>query len=105
MTDTCCTHAKRHIHMKVYPSASSSPINLSAMASALINNTIQVYFASVQGMEHEGMVSMFEALLASDLSGFLECSSAIYEAVWWSSSEMIQSRMVWLSGLVLISQD
>ncbi|KZV36724.1 hypothetical protein F511_07993 [Dorcoceras hygrometricum] len=50
------------------------------MASALINNTIQVYFASVLGMEHEGMVSMFEALLASGLSGFLGCSSAIYEA-------------------------
>ncbi|KZV46882.1 hypothetical protein F511_21108 [Dorcoceras hygrometricum] len=50
------------------------------MASALINNTIQVYFASVLEMEHEGMVSMFEALLASGLSGFLGCSSAIYEA-------------------------
>ncbi|KZV37692.1 peroxisome biogenesis protein 22-like, partial [Dorcoceras hygrometricum] len=46
----------------------------------LIKNTIQVYFASVLGMEHEGMVSMFEALLESGLSGFLGCSSAIYEA-------------------------
>ncbi|KZV52900.1 splicing factor 3B subunit 1-like [Dorcoceras hygrometricum] len=60
--------------------ASSSPINLSAMASALIINTIQVYFAFVLGMEHEGMVSMFEALLASGLSGFLGCSSALFEA-------------------------
>ncbi|KZV19971.1 hypothetical protein F511_19956 [Dorcoceras hygrometricum] len=65
---------------KICPSASSSPINLSAMASALINNTIQVYFASVLEMEHEGMVSMFEAVLASGLSGFLGCSSSIYEA-------------------------
>ncbi|KZV25522.1 hypothetical protein F511_25569 [Dorcoceras hygrometricum] len=50
------------------------------MASALINNTVQVYFASVLGMDHEGMVSMFEALVESDLSGFLGCSSALFEA-------------------------
>ncbi|KZV45576.1 splicing factor 3B subunit 1-like [Dorcoceras hygrometricum] len=50
------------------------------MASPLINNAIQVYFDSVIGMEHEGMVSMFEALVCSGLSGFLGCSSAIYEA-------------------------
>ncbi|KZV18822.1 hypothetical protein F511_35589 [Dorcoceras hygrometricum] len=50
------------------------------MASSLINNVIQVYFDSVLGMEHEGMVAMFEALLLSRLSGFLGCSSAIYEA-------------------------
>ncbi|KZV36301.1 hypothetical protein F511_22416 [Dorcoceras hygrometricum] len=50
------------------------------MASSLINNGIQVYFDSVIGMEHEGMVAMFEALLASGLSGFLGCYSAIYEA-------------------------
>ncbi|KZV47018.1 shikimate O-hydroxycinnamoyltransferase-like [Dorcoceras hygrometricum] len=31
-------------------------------------------------MEHEGMVAMFEALLLSRLSGFLGCSSTIYEA-------------------------
>ncbi|KZV37564.1 splicing factor 3B subunit 1-like [Dorcoceras hygrometricum] len=49
------------------------------MASSLINNAIQVYFDSVLGMEHEGMVAMFEALLLSGLSGFLGCSSAIYE--------------------------
>ncbi|KZV26641.1 splicing factor 3B subunit 1-like [Dorcoceras hygrometricum] len=50
------------------------------MASSLINNVIQVYFDSVLGMEHEGMVATFEALLLSRLSGFLGCSSAIYEA-------------------------
>ncbi|KZV25812.1 splicing factor 3B subunit 1-like [Dorcoceras hygrometricum] len=50
------------------------------MASSLINNSIQVYFDSVLEMEHEGMVAMFEALLLSGLSGFLGCSSAIYEA-------------------------
>ncbi|KZV46146.1 thioredoxin-like 1-1, chloroplastic-like [Dorcoceras hygrometricum] len=50
------------------------------MASSLINNAIQVYFDSVLGVEHEGMVAMFEALLLSGLSGFLGCSSAIHEA-------------------------
>ncbi|KZV26307.1 hypothetical protein F511_40950 [Dorcoceras hygrometricum] len=49
------------------------------MASSLINNSIQVYFDSVLGMEHEEMIAMFEALLLSGLSGFLGCSSAIYE--------------------------
>ncbi|KZV45265.1 hypothetical protein F511_16848 [Dorcoceras hygrometricum] len=50
------------------------------MASALINNTVQVYFASILSMDHEGIVSMFEALVASGLSGFLGCSSALFEA-------------------------
>ncbi|KZV22459.1 Subtilisin-like protease [Dorcoceras hygrometricum] len=50
------------------------------MASSLINNAIQVYFDFVLGMEHEGMVAMFEALLLLGLSVFLGCSSAIYKA-------------------------
>ncbi|KZV23645.1 formin-like protein 16 [Dorcoceras hygrometricum] len=50
------------------------------MASALITNTVQVFFDSVLGMDHEGMVSLFEALLATGLSGFLGCSLAIFEA-------------------------
>ncbi|KZV54279.1 hypothetical protein F511_24335 [Dorcoceras hygrometricum] len=50
------------------------------MASALINNAIQVYFDSVLGLEHEGMIAMFEALLLSGLNRFLECSSTIYKA-------------------------
>ncbi|KZV45033.1 hypothetical protein F511_20106 [Dorcoceras hygrometricum] len=50
------------------------------MASSLISNTIQVYFASVLGMDNEGMVAMFEALISSGLNGFLGCSSALYEA-------------------------
>ncbi|KZV52829.1 hypothetical protein F511_38011 [Dorcoceras hygrometricum] len=50
------------------------------MASSLINNAIQVYFDSVLGMEHEGMVAMFESLMLFGLNGFLGCSSAIYEA-------------------------
>ncbi|KZV46699.1 hypothetical protein F511_38139 [Dorcoceras hygrometricum] len=31
-------------------------------------------------MDNEGMVKMFKALVSSGLKGFLECSSAIYEA-------------------------
>ncbi|KZV44234.1 hypothetical protein F511_42621 [Dorcoceras hygrometricum] len=50
------------------------------MASSLISNTNQVYFASILGMDNEGMVAMFEALISSGLNGFLGCSSAIYEA-------------------------
>ncbi|KZV22038.1 hypothetical protein F511_35092 [Dorcoceras hygrometricum] len=50
------------------------------MASALINNSSQIYFDSVFGMEDEGMVNMFKALESSGLRGFLGCSSAIYEA-------------------------
>ncbi|KZV16031.1 hypothetical protein F511_26160 [Dorcoceras hygrometricum] len=49
------------------------------MASSLISNTIQVYFDSVLEMDNEGMVAMFEALISSGLSGFLGCSSAIFE--------------------------
>ncbi|KZV22850.1 hypothetical protein F511_40844 [Dorcoceras hygrometricum] len=50
------------------------------MASALINNIVQVYFISVLSMDHKGMVSMFETLVASGFSGFLGCSLALFEA-------------------------
>ncbi|KZV36833.1 delphilin-like [Dorcoceras hygrometricum] len=50
------------------------------MASSLISNTNQVYFASVLAMDNVGMVAMFEALVASGLNGFLGCLSDIYEA-------------------------
>ncbi|KZV22823.1 hypothetical protein F511_41511 [Dorcoceras hygrometricum] len=50
------------------------------MASSLISNTNQVYFASVLAMDNAGMVAMFKALVASGLNGFLGCLSGIYEA-------------------------
>ncbi|KZV40160.1 hypothetical protein F511_39327 [Dorcoceras hygrometricum] len=50
------------------------------MASSLISNTNQVYFASVLAMDNAGMVAMFEALVTSVLNGFLGCLSDIYEA-------------------------
>ncbi|KZV57350.1 (-)-isopiperitenol/(-)-carveol dehydrogenase, mitochondrial-like [Dorcoceras hygrometricum] len=64
---------------KIILPAYSSSINLSVMASSLINNVFQVYVDSVLGMEDEGMVAMFESLVSSGLRGFLVCSSAIYE--------------------------
>ncbi|KZV17961.1 hypothetical protein F511_31584 [Dorcoceras hygrometricum] len=50
------------------------------MESSLISNTIQVYFASVLEIENEGTVATFEDLISSGLTGFLGCSSVIYEA-------------------------
>ncbi|KZV49225.1 hypothetical protein F511_40927 [Dorcoceras hygrometricum] len=50
------------------------------MAYSLISNTNQVYFSSFLGMDNEGMVAMFEAIISSGLNGFLGCLSAIYDA-------------------------
>ncbi|KZV40152.1 hypothetical protein F511_33652 [Dorcoceras hygrometricum] len=49
------------------------------MASSLYSNAQHVDFESVLGMNDPGMVSMFEALMASDLRGFLGCPAMVYE--------------------------
>ncbi|KZV25061.1 zinc finger protein CONSTANS-LIKE 15-like [Dorcoceras hygrometricum] len=49
------------------------------MASSLFTNTLHVCFDSVLSMDNPGVVSMFEALMASSLSGFLGCPSVLYE--------------------------
>ncbi|KZV38573.1 hypothetical protein F511_04278 [Dorcoceras hygrometricum] len=49
------------------------------MASSLISNIVHVLFDSVLAMEDEGIVAIFEALVASGLTGFLGCSIVIYE--------------------------
>ncbi|KZV40143.1 hypothetical protein F511_39992 [Dorcoceras hygrometricum] len=49
------------------------------MASSLFTNTLHVCFDSVLAMDNPGMVSMFEALMASGLSGFLGCPYVLYE--------------------------
>ncbi|KZV41699.1 hypothetical protein F511_09433 [Dorcoceras hygrometricum] len=49
------------------------------MASSLFTNTLHVCFDSVLSMDNPGMVSMFEALMASGLSGFLGCPVVLYE--------------------------
>ncbi|KZV51203.1 hypothetical protein F511_08705 [Dorcoceras hygrometricum] len=49
------------------------------MASSLYSNAQHVDFDSVLGMDDPGMVSMFEALMASGLRGFLGCPAVVYE--------------------------
>ncbi|KZV40425.1 hypothetical protein F511_42404 [Dorcoceras hygrometricum] len=49
------------------------------MASSLYSNAQHVDFESVLVMDDPGMVSMFEALVASGLRGFLGCPAVVYE--------------------------
>ncbi|KZV22005.1 hypothetical protein F511_41337 [Dorcoceras hygrometricum] len=49
------------------------------MASSFYSNAQHVDFESVLGMDDHGMVSMFEALMASGLRGFLGCPVVVYE--------------------------
>ncbi|KZV22207.1 hypothetical protein F511_09425 [Dorcoceras hygrometricum] len=53
---------------------------LLTMASSYYTNTLHVNFASVLAMDDPGMVSMFQALMAFGLEGFLGCPAVIYEA-------------------------
>ncbi|KZV57127.1 dystroglycan-like [Dorcoceras hygrometricum] len=50
------------------------------MASSYYTNTLHVNFESVLAMDDPGMVSMFQAIMASGLEGFLGCPAVIYEA-------------------------
>ncbi|KZV19981.1 hypothetical protein F511_27656 [Dorcoceras hygrometricum] len=49
------------------------------MAASFYNNSIHVDFDSVLEMDEPGMVSMFQALVASGLQGFLGCTAVVYE--------------------------
>ncbi|KZV57143.1 hypothetical protein F511_42779 [Dorcoceras hygrometricum] len=49
------------------------------MASSLYSNAQHVDFDSVLAIDDPGMVSMFEALMASGLRGFLGCPAVVYE--------------------------
>ncbi|KZV38455.1 hypothetical protein F511_41291 [Dorcoceras hygrometricum] len=49
------------------------------MASSFYSNTQHIDFASVLAMNDPGMVSMFQALIASGLEGFLGCTAVVYE--------------------------
>ncbi|KZV32433.1 hypothetical protein F511_44453 [Dorcoceras hygrometricum] len=49
------------------------------MASSFYNNSQHVDFDSVLAMDDQGMVSMFQALMASGLAVFLGCPAVIYE--------------------------
>ncbi|KZV50803.1 hypothetical protein F511_16122 [Dorcoceras hygrometricum] len=50
------------------------------MASSFYSNTLHVDFDSVLAMDNPGMVSVFNALMASGLEGFLGCPAVLYEA-------------------------
>ncbi|KZT76491.1 hypothetical protein F511_46485 [Dorcoceras hygrometricum] len=49
------------------------------MAASLYSNSVHVDFDSVLALDESGMVSMFQALVASGLQGFLGCSPVVYE--------------------------
>ncbi|KZV37239.1 hypothetical protein F511_23923 [Dorcoceras hygrometricum] len=49
------------------------------MAASFYSNSVHVDFDSVLAMDEPGMVSMFQALVASGLQGFLGCSPVVYE--------------------------
>ncbi|KZV54684.1 hypothetical protein F511_43627 [Dorcoceras hygrometricum] len=49
------------------------------MAASFYSNSVHVDFDSVLEMDEPGMVSMFQALVASGLQGFLGCSAVVYE--------------------------
>ncbi|KZV35446.1 hypothetical protein F511_22662 [Dorcoceras hygrometricum] len=49
------------------------------MAASFYSNSVHVEFDSVLALDEPGMVSMFQALVASGLQGFLGCSPVVYE--------------------------
>ncbi|KZV17949.1 hypothetical protein F511_10778 [Dorcoceras hygrometricum] len=49
------------------------------MAASLYSNSVHVDFDSVLAMDEPCMVSMFQALVASGLQGFLGCNAVVYE--------------------------
>ncbi|KZV50317.1 hypothetical protein F511_38292 [Dorcoceras hygrometricum] len=49
------------------------------MAASFYNNSVHIDFESVLAMGEPGMVSMFQALVASGLQGFLGCIAVVYE--------------------------
>ncbi|KZV55746.1 protein Rf1, mitochondrial-like [Dorcoceras hygrometricum] len=49
------------------------------MAASVYSNSVHVDLDSVLAMDEPGMVSMFQALVASGLQGFLGCTAVVYE--------------------------
>ncbi|KZV16708.1 hypothetical protein F511_40869 [Dorcoceras hygrometricum] len=58
------------------------------MASSLFVNTIHICFDSVLAMDNQGMVAMFESLVATGLKGFLGCPAVLHEAALLEFFEM-----------------
>ncbi|KZT76309.1 hypothetical protein F511_46666 [Dorcoceras hygrometricum] len=49
------------------------------MAASFYSNSVHVDFESALAMGEPGMLSMFQALIASGLQGFLGCPAVVYE--------------------------
>ncbi|KZV23116.1 hypothetical protein F511_09154 [Dorcoceras hygrometricum] len=66
------------------------------MASSFYSNAQHVDFESVLSMDDHGMVSMFEALMASGLRGFLGCPAVVYEdaLVDFFENASVRSRVI-----------
>ncbi|KZV48370.1 hypothetical protein F511_22506 [Dorcoceras hygrometricum] len=75
------------------------------MASSYYTNTLHVNFESVLAMDDPGMVSMFQALMAPGLEGFLGCPAVIYEATLVDFFENASVRDEGLSELSEILKD
>ncbi|KZV48745.1 putative leucine-rich repeat receptor-like protein kinase [Dorcoceras hygrometricum] len=59
---------------------SLATFRLLTVASSYYTNTLHVDFESGLAMDNPGMVSVFNALMASGLEGFLGCPAVLYEA-------------------------
>ncbi|KZV17249.1 hypothetical protein F511_24041 [Dorcoceras hygrometricum] len=74
------------------------------MAASFYSNSVHVDFDSVLAMDEPGMVSMFQALVASGLQGFLGCSAVVYEEALVASyfCQGSQIKMNWAKFLFSI---
>ncbi|KZV32775.1 hypothetical protein F511_26976 [Dorcoceras hygrometricum] len=70
------------------------------MAASFYSNSVHVDFESVLAMGEPGMVSMFQALIASGLQGFLGCPAVVYEdaLVEFFANGTVRDGIVSLSG-------
>ncbi|KZV19241.1 hypothetical protein F511_20977 [Dorcoceras hygrometricum] len=87
------------------PKKSLAIFRLLTMASSYYTNTLHVNFESVLAMDDPCMVSMFQALMASGLEGFLGCPAVIYEAALVDFFENASVRDEGLSELLEIPKD
>ncbi|KZV28720.1 aspartate aminotransferase, chloroplastic [Dorcoceras hygrometricum] len=78
---------------------SLATFQLLTMASSYYTNTLHVNFESVLAMADPGTVSMFQALMASGLEGFLGCPTVIYES---ALVDFFENASVWDDMVVSI---
>ncbi|KZV48689.1 hypothetical protein F511_27060 [Dorcoceras hygrometricum] len=70
----------QNVKSKLYrPARTFSDHLLLAMAASFYSNSVHVDFESALAIGEPGMVSMFQALIASGLQGFLGCPTVVYE--------------------------